>query len=236
MASAPKKPPGPLLAAGRDADIFEYRPGLVLRRSREGRSMVNEARTMAYLHEQGYPVPAVEELSDDGSELVMERIEGRSMVDAIAAAPWSVRRQARTLADLHSQLHDIAAPDFLPFAPVGSGNRILHMDLHPLNVMIAPKGAVVIDWTGAAAGDPLIDVGVAWVLMAAGQIPGASLMATLLGWGRALLVNGFVSRFDRNAVTSRLRAVVEWKVTDPHMSQAEVAAMWKVVEKAEARA
>jgi aminoglycoside phosphotransferase (APT) family kinase protein len=229
------KPPGPLLAAGRDADIFEYGPGLVLRRSREGRSMALEARTMAYLHEQGYPVPAVEELSDDGSELVMERIEGRSMVDAIAAAPWSIRRQARTLAALHSQLHDLAAPAFLPPAPVGVGKWIVHMDLHPLNVMIAPKGAVVIDWTNAAAGDPLVDVGLAWVLMAAGQIPGNRTMATLLGWGRALLVNGFVSHFDRQAVTARLRAVVGWKVNDPHMSQAEVAGMWNVVEQAESR-
>jgi aminoglycoside phosphotransferase (APT) family kinase protein len=110
------------------------------------------------------------------------------------------------------------------------------MDLHPLNVMIAPKGAVVIDWTGAAAGDPLVDVGVAWVLMAAGQIPGNRLMAALMGWGRALLVNGFVSRFDRQEVTRRLRTVVAWKVTDPHMSEEEVAGMWKVVEQAEAQA
>lgn len=230
------RPPGPLLAAGRDADIFEYGPGLVLRRSREGHSMAQEARTMAYLHEQGYPVPAVEELSDDGTELVMERIEGRSMVDAISAAPWSVRRQARTLAGLHQRLHEIAAPDFLPPGPVGPGERIVHMDLHPLNVMIAPSGPVVIDWTNAAAGDPLADVGVAWVLMAAGQIPGNPLMVRLLGWGRALLVNGFVSRFDRTAVTRRLRAVVEWKVEDPHMSEAEVAGMWDVVARAEARA
>ena len=196
--------------------------------------MAQEARTMAYLHQLGYPVPAIEELSDDGSELTMERIEGRSMVDAIAAAPWSVRRQARTLADLHHQLHDIAAPDFLPPAPVGTGNRIIHMDLHPLNVMIGPKGAVVIDWTGASAGDPLIDVGLAWVLMAAGQIPGSRVMATLLGWGRALLVNGFVSRFERNEVTARLRSIVEWKVKDPHISEVEVAAMWRVVAQAEA--
>jgi hypothetical protein len=61
-------------------------------------------------------------------------------------------------------------------------------------------------------------------------------MAKLLGWGRALLVNGFVSRFDRYEVTRRLRAIVEWKVQDPHMSEAEVAGMWKVVEQAEARA
>ena len=197
--------------------------------------MAHEARTMAYLHERGYPVPAIDELSDDGMELVMERIEGKSMVDAIASAPWTVRRQARTLADLHMQLHDIAAPEFLPRSPVGSGDRIAHMDLHPLNVMIGPKGPVVIDWTGACAGDPLVDVGVAWVLMAAGQIPGSRVVAALLGWGRTLLVNGFTSRFDRGAVTTRLRSVVEWKVQDPHMSEAEVAGMWKLVDEAEAR-
>ena len=73
--------PGPLLASGRDADIFEYGPGLVLRRSRRGRSMAGEARTMEYLRGHGYPVPAVEEISDDGTDLVMERIDGPSMVD-----------------------------------------------------------------------------------------------------------------------------------------------------------
>lgn len=228
------KEPGPLLAAGREADIFEYGPGLVLRRSREGYSMAHQATTMTYLRDRGYPVPAIEEVSDDGSEMVMERIEGLSMVDAISKAPWTVRRQARTLADLHAQLHEIPAPDFLPPAPVGSGDRIIHMDLHPLNVLVSPKGPVVIDWANACRGEPVVDVGVAWVLMAAGQIPGNSVMATLLGWGRALLVNGFVNRFDRAEVSRRLREVVTWKVTDAHMSEAEVAGMWKLVEQAEA--
>jgi aminoglycoside phosphotransferase (APT) family kinase protein len=225
-----------LLAAGRDADIFEYGPGLVLRRSRDGRSVAHEARIMAYLHEQGYPVPAVEEVSDDGTDLVMERIEGLSMVDAIGKAPWSVRRQAKTLAGLHMQLHGIAAPDFLPGAPVGHGDRVVHLDLHPLNVMVGPKGPTVIDWTNASAGDPLVDVGLAWVLMAAGQIPETGIMARLMGLGRSLLVNGFVNQFDRREVGRRLREVVTWKVQDPHMSEAEVAGMWKVVEQAEAAA
>src|SRR6516225_6462261 len=125
------KTPGPLLAAGRDADIFDYGPGLVLRRSRDGRSIAHEARIMAYLHERGYPVPAVEEVSDDGTDLVMERIEGMSMVEAIGKAPWSVRRQVKALARLHKQLHEIAAPDFLPPAPIGQGDRVVHLDLHP---------------------------------------------------------------------------------------------------------
>jgi hypothetical protein len=37
-----------LLASGRDGDIFEFAPGLVLRRTRSGRSIAHEARTMRY--------------------------------------------------------------------------------------------------------------------------------------------------------------------------------------------
>ncbi len=188
---------------------------------------------MAYLREQGYPVPAVEEVSDDGADLVMERIEGRSMVDALAREPWTIRRQARTLAELHLALHRIAPPDFLPPTPVGSGQRVVHMDLHPLNVMVGPTGPVVIDWTNASLGDPNVDVGLAWVLMGAGQIPGNRALAALLGRFRALLVNSFLSHFDRAEVVGSLRETVTWKVQDLHMSDAEVAAMWTIVEKAE---
>jgi aminoglycoside phosphotransferase (APT) family kinase protein len=223
--------PGPLLASGRDADIFEYGPNLVLRRSRDRRSMAAEARIMEYLHAQGYPVPAVEEISADEADLVMERIQGRSMVDAIAHAPWTVRRQARVLAQLHHDLHEVAAPGFLPPAPVGPGDRILHLDLHPLNVIIGPKRAVVIDWTNACLGDPGVDVALAWILLSAGAVPGNGVMARVLGWGRSLLVNEFVSQFDQKQVASLLRPVVEWKVNDPNMSQPEVDAMWRLVER-----
>jgi aminoglycoside phosphotransferase (APT) family kinase protein len=164
---------------------------------------------MAFLQEKGYPVPAIHELSDDGFDLVMERIEGVSMVEAIGQAPWTLRRQAATLADLHLQLHEIEAPDFLPPSPAGKGDKVLHLDLHPLNVMVGPKGAMVIDWPNARRGDPSIDVALAWVLMAAGEIPGGGLKARLLAFGRALLVNGFLSHFDRDAVAAHLREIVE---------------------------
>ncbi len=196
--------------------------------------MAQEARTMSYLRDKGYPVPAVDELSDDGFDLVMERIEGVSMVQAIGQAPWSIRRQAATLADLHIRLHEIEAPDFLPASPVGAGSKIIHLDLHPLNVMVGPKGPCVIDWPNACRGDPDVDVGLAWVLMAAGQIPGNRVKARLLAFGRNLLVNGFLSHFDRGAVAGHLREIVEMKITDPHMSEGEIAGMWKVVEQAQA--
>jgi len=225
--------PGPLLASGRDSDIFEYGPGLVLRRSREGHSMAMEARTMSFMRDKGYPVPAVVELSDDGLDMVMERIDGVTMVEALGKAPWTVRRQAATLADLHRRLHEIEAPDFFPPEPVGAGTKVLHLDLHPLNVLVGPKGTFVIDWPNARRGDPNIDVGLAWVLMAAGQIPGGGPKARLLGLFRSLLVNGFMSHFDRRAVAPLLRQIVEIKVQDPHMSEVEVAGMWAVVRQAE---
>ncbi|HXX89290.1 MAG TPA: phosphotransferase [Acidimicrobiales bacterium] len=191
---------------------------------------------MTYLRQRGYPVPAVEEISADGSDLVMERIDGPSMVQAIGDAPWTVKRHARMLAELHVQLHELTPPDFLERISVLSGNSVLHLDLHPLNVIIGPHGPVVIDWSNASVGDPDIDVGLAWVLMAAGEIPGVRVKSTILGWVRSLLVRGFVARFDREEVASKLRSIVEVKVRDPHMSPKETDRMWRVVDRAERRA
>jgi aminoglycoside phosphotransferase (APT) family kinase protein len=198
--------------------------------------MRHEAKTMEYLRSRGYPVPAVDDLSEDGTELVMERVYGRSMVDAISRSPWTVRKQGRVLADLHLQLHDVPAPEFLSASPVGGiGTRVLHLDLHPLNVMIARSGPVVIDWANARVGDPDVDVGLAWLLMSTGEIPGGSLLTKLLGWGRGLLIEGFVSSFDRSELAGKLRAIVEWKSRDANMSAAEIERIWSMVGDAEAR-
>ena len=223
------KPPGRLLASGRDADIFEYGPRSVLRRSRAGQSMAIEARTMDYLAAHGYPVPVVEELSDDGRDLAMERIDGRSMVDELGRAPWTVRRQADTLAMLHHRLHELPPPDFLPPAPVGGGGSILHLDLHPLNVLVSRAGPVVIDWSNACVGNPADDAALAWLLMSAGEIPGGRLRSRALEFGRGLLAHRFLSSFDRDDVVGRVAVVAEWKATDPHMSPQEIESLWRAV-------
>jgi aminoglycoside phosphotransferase (APT) family kinase protein len=222
---------GPLLASGRDADIFEYGPGLVLRRSRHQRPMNDEARAMSYLHDQGYPVPAVEDISDDGLDLVMERIEGVTMVEALGKYPWRVKSIAATLAELHHRLHELRAPEFLPAAPIGEGDRVLHLDLHPLNVMMSPQGPVVIDWARACRGDPAVDVGVAWMLMSAGDIPGGGGKAKLIGLGRSIAINTFMSRFDQAEIARQLRAVIAWKSDDANMSRDEIATMWRTADR-----
>jgi thiamine kinase-like enzyme len=188
---------------------------------------------MEYLAGHGYPVPQVEELSEDGCNLAMQRIVGPSMVEQLGRAPWNVRRQADTLAELHSRLHEIPPPDFLPPAPFGEGPSILHMDLHPLNVLLSDAGPVVIDWTSACIGDPDDDVALAWLLMSAGEIPGGRLRARLLGIGRSLLTTRFAGHFDQRSLQPRLEAVAAWKATDANLSTAEVDALWRTVRQAE---
>jgi aminoglycoside phosphotransferase (APT) family kinase protein len=190
---------------------------------------------MEYLHTLGYPVPAVDEVSEDGTELVMERIHGPSMVDAIAHSPWTITRHGRMLADLHQRLHELPPPEFLAHSELGGGDSILHLDLHPLNVVIGPAGPVVIDWTNARIGNADIDVALAWVLMSAGEIPGNRTMAKVLGLGRSFLVRSFLSGFDRERVTAVAAGVVEWKQKDQNMTPGELERMRSVVKRAQSR-
>jgi aminoglycoside phosphotransferase (APT) family kinase protein len=193
--------------------------------------MTVEAQTMDFLRQQGYPVPAIAELSQDGSELAMERVDGPSMLGWLSRRPWTVRSEGAILAHLHHRLHDILPPSFLPTAPLGgAGEHFLHLDLHPLNVIISSKGPVVIDWSNAARGQASMDVALAWVLMAAAEVPGGRLKGRLLGSFRGLLVNSFLDHFERGPLVRALQEVVAWKVHDPHMAAAEQQAMRRIVE------
>ena len=129
--------------------------------AKSGRVIEGEARTITYAREHGYPVPEIHDVRAGGTEIVMERIEGPMMMDAMLREPWRMPRYCRELADLHDRLHVIPAPDWLPDM---GGDRLVHLDLHPMNVMMTASGPVVIDWPNAARGDPLLDVGSPYIL------------------------------------------------------------------------
>jgi tRNA A-37 threonylcarbamoyl transferase component Bud32 len=223
--------PGNLLATGRDCDIFEFEKGSILRRSRNGRSQAIEAKTMEFVRNEGYPAPEVFEVSDDGLDLVMARIEGPTMLEAASSQPWKLRSIGIELAGLHQSLHRLPVPEWLPAAPVGTGGQLLHMDLHPLNVILSKRGPIVIDWTNASRGDPFIDVTATWVLLACGIVEGNWIEASITKFGRGVLVNAFLKGFPRPELTATLREVVEWKSQDKNISPAEVGRMHRLLEK-----
>jgi hypothetical protein len=109
----------------------------------------------------------------------MERIDGPSMVTVIDRRPWTINQEGHTLAKLHNRLHEIAGPEWIKEAPGGSGDRLIHLDLHPLNVILAERGPVVIDWPNASRGDGNVDVAPTWLLLATGGIPAGRIQAAL---------------------------------------------------------
>jgi tRNA A-37 threonylcarbamoyl transferase component Bud32 len=180
---------------------------------------------MEFVRSKGYPVPEVFEVSDDGIDLVMARIEGPTMIEAASAQPWKLRGFGRELADLHESLHLLLAPAWLSAAACGSGERLLHMDLHPLNVMLSSKGAIVLDWTNAVRGDPLVDVAATWVLLASRNVSSSRVQGTIVKIGRSVLLKAFLKPFPKTQLVSVLGDVVEWKSRDPNMSASEVERM-----------
>ena len=217
------QPLGAKLAEGRDSEIFEHGPGRVLRVAKERRDLEPEARIMNWVRERGYPAPEVFDAGDGW--LVMERLDGLDMVTSMPKTPGGVRRTAAALAALHNQLAAMAAPGWLEPAPGPPGDSIVHLDLHPLNVMMTTRGPVLIDWSNARRGLAAMDVANTWALLKSGEIPQPIPLKWFLQLGRGLFLNDFLDHVDRGAASAVLPAVVEWRHTDMNMSARELARM-----------
>src|SRR5712692_727570 len=91
-----------LIARGRAADVYSFGDGLVLRRYRTPHDCLYEAAVMQHVRAHGYPAPEVAEVA--GPDIVMERLEGPTMLASFARRPWLIFRYARTLSTLLQQL------------------------------------------------------------------------------------------------------------------------------------
>ena len=161
---------------------------------------------------------------------IMERITGPTMLALLGKRPWTINDQAVLLADIHKKLHEILAPDWIRDAPCGAGTQLLHLDLHPSNIMIGYQGPVVIDWSNAARGHRDADVALTWVLLTAADIPSGRIKSMMLGSGRSLLIRRFLREFNSEELKAQLPAVIEWKLTGRHMSRTERDAMRRLAE------
>ncbi|MFJ5709478.1 phosphotransferase [Streptomyces sp. NPDC093105] len=195
-----------LVGQGRSADVYAVGDDgrWVLRRYRDGGDTAREARLMTRLAAAGYPVPAVRDAA--GPEMVLERLRGPSLMDGLLAGAYEPEAAGALLAGLLDRLHALPG-------------RVVHLDLHPGNVVLAEdRGPVVIDWrTAEEDAAPGLDRAMSALILAevavspAPYAPGAraGLAALLAASSGPLLL-----------AEARAR-----RAADPHLTAAEVGAL-----------
>ena len=184
-----------VLGSGRASTVYALDERRVLRR---GGAPEREARVMEHAHAAGFPVPVVHEVQQDA--LILQRIDGPTMLADLRRRPWRLQAHARLLADLHRRLHAI---------PYENG-ALLHLDLHPENVLLTPAGPVVIDWTNARAGEPALDVALSWVIArTSGGLPGC------------VFARAFLGAFERERILPALPEAAALRIADPNVTERE---------------
>jgi tRNA A-37 threonylcarbamoyl transferase component Bud32 len=152
------------LASGQEADVYALDDRRVLRRYRRDTDVTAEADLMRYVGGLGYPVPTI--FTAGGSDMEMERLDGPTMAQAMVSDGIEMRAAAEMLAGLLRRLHE------LPPLP-GGERQIVHLDLHPENVMLTSRGPVVIDWVNARDGEGDLDTALSALIVAQVAVDGS---------------------------------------------------------------
>ena len=120
----------------------------------------------------------------------------------------------RVLSDLHDRLDRVPPPD-------GNSDRVVHLDLHPGNVLCTDDGPVVIDWSNATVADRADDVATTWLLLAVGRPDGGRVLQVLAALLRRRLLRAFLAGVDIASARRAMPAVCEGRLDDPNTSPAE---------------
>jgi aminoglycoside phosphotransferase (APT) family kinase protein len=118
------------------------------------------------------PVPRVLDRIDLGgfTAALIERLPGQPAGEVATARPELAHAIGSACGALHARLSQVPAPAGLRIVgtceplPLPS---LLHLDLHPFNVLVDDAATVtgVIDWANAAAGDSVLDRARTWSIL-----------------------------------------------------------------------
>ncbi|MDF2943186.1 MAG: aminoglycoside phosphotransferase [Herbinix sp.] len=186
-----------LLAQGGQAEIYELDENKVIRvlRNKEDEEYLKvELSVMKSLKEKDKAVPTVYEYRkiEERPSLIMERLNGDSMLEQIRKSPLQILNYAERLATLHMEIADSAeglglisindrAAHLIPksellepklkefiltiLSEMPRGNDICHGDFHPGNIIITKGQYYVIDWFGATSGNKLSDIAHTYLIL-----------------------------------------------------------------------
>lgn len=156
----------------------------------------------------GVRVPHVIDVQPDA--IVMERIEGRTTLEEIQAKPWRALHFAKELGRVHRSVLDAG---------------LIHMDFHPLNVILSPTGPVVIDWSNGGGGEAEADVAFSQVILATSETDFPRWLEPIGRLVRRFFVRAYLKGVGIRPSAERLGAAAEQRALDPHLRPGELAAV-----------
>jgi aminoglycoside phosphotransferase (APT) family kinase protein len=200
------------------------------------------AHLLERLSVAGLRVPAVFGLEtvDGRHGIVMERLDGADLLTELGRKPWRLFAGASTCGRVHAKLNSTPAPDGLPsvhdrlarfilrpervppelaelaverLRGLPRGDRLLHGDYHPANVMTQRGEPVVIDWSNASAGPPEADFACTCMLLSLGEPPHSiSLLTRLMARVGRSVFGVLYSRAYRRELRLDERLLEAWRL------------------------
>ena len=177
------------VAQGRTAEIYTWDAHHILKLYRDwcpSNWVEYESRIARAVHAAGIPSPAPGEILQVNGRrgLIYERIDGLSMLQDMNRHPWTIWKHARTLAELHVNIHRNSIPGLPSYKDqlhsaiertqyltevlrdkslrllesLPEGQTLCHGDYHPDNILLTSDGPLVIDWMTACSGSSWADV------------------------------------------------------------------------------
>ena len=156
----------------------------------------------------GVPVPAVLEVQPDA--LVLERVDGPTMLEEIERRPWRFLAFGRELGRIHRKVLDAG---------------VVHRDFHPLNILLSANGPVVIDWSNGGEGDPMAEVAFSQVILATSDADFPRWLESISRTVRRRFVAAYLDGVGQRPGPDLLAAAADQRLLDPHLRESEQASV-----------
>lgn len=217
-----------MIAQGGQAQIYEYGDGKVLRvlrNPKDAELLQYEIEITKALQGSGVSVPEMYEslTVEDKPAVIVQRINGISMLDDMKRHPLQLRKEAKTLASLHLKVSQNMVPGLKPARGrarylteqaqelsaeakafvqkqidlLPDDSALCHGDFHPGNILKADGRNYIIDWFGAYQGDILSDVAhTVLILKKVPRFPGVGAAAyTVMRITGGMIANVYLNAF-----------------------------------------
>ena len=161
-ATSPDEPLPPLgeahlLTHGRTSDVYLLDDARVVRRLHDPHGTFRNVELVEHLTTEDFPTARL--VRAQGPDLILERLDGATLLQALDAQDVGIADGVRILLDLHDRLHAVPVPaPGVAARVIGGGECIVHLDLHPANILMTSKGPYVIDWELAGLGPAGLDL------------------------------------------------------------------------------